>query len=288
MNVLPPSHGAESAAEDLVAAYRTALAAADAAAVSVLAAKPEDLPGAVALFERTWGAGRSPDTSLLRALDHAGNTVLVATSEGAAGAAVAGTEPAFVGAALGFLGWTGGIHLHSHMAAVAPGLRGGGVGYALKLFQRAVCLEHGVDEMRWTFDPLIRRNAHFNLVKLGAEVTAFHPDFYGRLDDAISGGDRSDRFEVRWRLNSPRTLAALAGFPRPQWGAAEPTRDGLPAPRPLLLDPDFERLRAEQPDAASRQRADSRVVFAEAFARGLRPELAGDSWAFTSRPADPA
>jgi predicted GNAT superfamily acetyltransferase len=281
MNVLPPSHGVESAAETLVAAYRVALAAADAAAVSVRAANPDDLPAVVALFESTWGAGRSPDTSLLRALDHAGNTVLVATSD-------SGAEPASVGAALGFLGWAGGIHLHSHMAAVAPGLRGGGVGYALKLFQRAVCLEHGVDEMRWTFDPLIRRNAHFNLAKLGAEVTAFHPDFYGRLDDAINGSDRSDRFEVRWRLDSPRTLAALAGSPTPHWGAAEPTRDGLPAPRPLLLDPDFERLRAEAPDAAARQRADSHVVFAEAFARGLRPELAGDSWVFTSRPADPA
>ena len=298
MNVLPPSHGVESAAETLVAAYRVALAAADAAAVSVRAARPEDLPAVVSLFERTWGAGRSPDASLLRALDHAGNTVLVATSDADTAAAAApsdggpsaraGAEPAFVGAALGFLGWAGGIHLHSHMTAVAPGLRGGGVGYALKLFQRAVCLEHGVDEMRWTFDPLIRRNAHFNLVKLGAEVTDFHPDFYGRLDDAISGSDRSDRFEVRWRLDSPRVLAALAGSARPLWGTAEPTRDGLPAPEPLGLNPDFECLRTEHPDAAARQRADSRVAFAAAFARGLRPELAGDSWVFTSRPADPA
>ena len=288
MNVPSVSQPPENAAEILVAAYRSALAASDAAAVSVRAARPEDLPAVVAVFERTWGAGRSPDAALLRAFDHAGNTVLVATTDADADAAGAGAEPAFVGAALGFLGWTGGIHLHSHMTAVAPGLRGGGVGYALKLFQRAVCLEHGVDEMRWTFDPLIRRNAHFNLVKLGAEVTAFHPDFYGRLDDAINGSDRSDRFEVRWRLDSPRTLAALAGSPRPQWSAAEPTRDGLPAPEPLLLDPDFERLRVEQPDAAARQRADSHVVFAEAFARGLRPELAGDSWVFTSRPADPA
>ncbi|MDY7529171.1 MULTISPECIES: GNAT family N-acetyltransferase [Cryobacterium] len=285
MNVPPapraPDASAETSAETLVAAYRVALAAADAAAVSVRAARPEDLPAVVALFERTWGAGRSPDASLLRALDHAGNTVLVATSD-------ADAAPAFVGAALGFLGWTGGIHLHSHMTAVAPGLRGGGVGYALKLFQRAVCLEHGVDEMRWTFDPLIRRNAHFNLVKLGAEVTDFHPDFYGRLDDAISGSDRSDRFEVRWRLDSRRVRAALAGSPRPQWSSAEPTRDGLPAPEPLRLDPDFERLRDDAPDAAARQRTDSRVVFAEAFSRGLRPELAGDSWVFTSRPADPA
>jgi predicted GNAT superfamily acetyltransferase len=308
MNVPPSSRdsgsdtgsAARSAAEILVAAYRNALAAADAAAVTVRAARPEDLPAVVALFERTWGIGRSPDAALLRAFDHAGNTVLVATNADADAAqasdasdasdsgATADAEPAFVGAALGFLGWTGGIHLHSHMTAVAPGLRGGGVGFALKLYQRAVCLEHGIGEMRWTFDPLIRRNAHFNLVKLGAEVTDFHPDFYGRLDDAISGGDHSDRFEVLWRLDSPRVRAALAGEPRPRWSAAETTRDGLPTPEPLQLDPDFELLRVEDPDAAARQRADSRVVFAGAFARGLRPELAGAVWVFTSRPADPA
>jgi len=285
MNVPSVSQPPENAAEILVAAYRSALAASDAAAVSVRAARPEDLPAVVAVFERTWGAGRSPDAALLRAFDHAGNTVLVATTDADADAAGAGAEPAFVGAALGFLGWAGGIHLHSHMTAVAPGLRGGGVGSALKLFQRAVCLEHGVREMRWTFDPLIRRNAHFNLVKLGAEVTDFLPDFYGQLDDAISGSDRSDRFEVRWRLDSARVLAALAGGPRPDWHTDEPPRDGLPAFEPLLLEPDFERLRSEQPDAAARLRAHSRAVFTAAFARGLRPELAAGAWVFTHRPA---
>ncbi len=67
--------------------------------------------------------------------------------------------PPPVGATLGFLGWSGGLHLHSHMNAVDPAARGRGIGVALKLRQRAVCLAHGVDEMRWTYDPLIRRNA---------------------------------------------------------------------------------------------------------------------------------
>ena len=111
---------------------------------------------------------------MLQALDHAGNTVLIAVPT----VGVAMPEPP-LGATLGFLGWSGGLHLHSHMNAVDPAARGRGIGVALKLRQRAVCLAHGVDEMRWTYDPLIRRNARMNLVRLGAEVVAFLPDFYG-------------------------------------------------------------------------------------------------------------
>ncbi|TFC39791.1 MULTISPECIES: GNAT family N-acetyltransferase [unclassified Cryobacterium] len=237
-------------------AVRQAEAAADSAAaaagVTVRQAEPRDLAAVIGLFERTWGVGHSPDRSMLLALDFAGNTVMMATKAG---------KP--VGATLGFLGWTDGIHLHSHMAAVVPWQRGSGVGYALKLFQRALCLQHGIADMRWTFDPLIRRNAHFNLVKLGAEVVRFLPDFYGRLDDVITGSDRSDRFEVRWRLDSPRTLRALAGELPPVWTGS----DSLP------LDVDFERLRADDPAEAVRRRDESRALFQNNLSRGMRPEL---------------
>ncbi|MFT2817076.1 hypothetical protein [Leifsonia sp. A12D58] len=233
-------------------AYRLAEAAAVAAGVSVRMAEPGDMSAVIGLFERTWGVGRSPDRSFLLALDYAGNTVLIATAD---------SRP--VGAALGFLGWSDGIHLHSHMAAVVPWQRSGGVGYAIKLFQRALCLEHGVADMRWTFDPLIRRNAHFNLVKLGAEAVRFLPDFYGQLDDAISGSDRSDRFEVRWDLSSPRVINALTGVKPPEWTALGE----------YALAPDFEQLRVDDLDAASAMRVESRVVFTDAFLLGLRPEL---------------
>jgi predicted GNAT superfamily acetyltransferase len=247
-------------------AFRVAEAAAQAAGVSVRMAEPGDMAAVIGLFERTWGPGRSPDRSMLLALDYAGNTVLIATASG---------KP--VGATLGFLGWSDGIHLHSHMSAVVPWHRSGGVGYALKLFQRAVCLEHGIADMRWTFDPLIRRNAHFNLVKLGAEVVKFLPDFYGRLDDAVTGSDQSDRFEVRWRLDSGRVARALSGRPQPAWEST----DVLP------LDVDYERLRADDPDAAARLRQQSRVLFHSAMARGLRPELsAANDYVFTADPAE--
>ncbi|WEO77922.1 hypothetical protein BJQ94_02435 [Cryobacterium sp. SO2] len=249
--------------EVVAAAYRRYDQAAAAAGVSVRMAEPRDLASIIGLFERTWGVGRSPDRAMLLALDYAGNTVLLATEQG---------KP--VGATLGFLGWTDGLHLHSHMAAVVPWHRSGGVGFALKLFQRALCLEQGITEMRWTFDPLIRRNAHFNLVKLGAEVTKFLPDFYGRLDDVVSGSDRSDRFEVRWALDSARVRRALAGETPPVW----PAEAGWP------LDVDFEQLRADDPTAAALRREESRVIFAEALAQGLRPELtASNDYVFTAR-----
>lgn len=244
------------APEAVAEAYRLAKAASDAARVTVRMADPGDMSAVMGLFERTWGEGRSPDRSMLLALDYAGNPILIATADG---------KP--LGATLGFLGWSEGLHLHSHMAAVVPWRRSGGVGYALKLHQRAVCLEHGITEIRWTFDPLIRRNAHFNIVKLGAEVTRFLPDFYGRLDDVINAGDRSDRFEVRWRLESRRVHRALAGRPQHAWSTDEW----------LALDVDFEHLRADDPEGADRLREASRQLFTGALARGLRPELNADN-----------
>src|SRR4029077_16138055 len=97
------------------------------------------------------------------------------------------------------------------MLAAVPRLQDRGVGFALKLAQRAVCLDHGIDEVRWTFDPLVARNARFNLAKLGAEGVAVFREFYGPMEARRNPEDRSDRFEVRWRLSSPRVDRALRG-----------------------------------------------------------------------------
>ena len=55
----------------------------------------------------------------------------------------------------------------------------------------------------WTFDPLVRANARFNLVKLGAVAVAYLTDFYGEMQDGINAGDRSDRCAVKWELDDP-------------------------------------------------------------------------------------
>ena len=254
-------------AASLVAEAEAVADAADArAGIRTRPAEPRELDGVLARFESTWGVGRGPDLATLQALEHAGNTLLVAVPEPLL-VEEAAQQPSRtlvpVGATLGFLGWSGGLHLHSHMNAVDPAARGRGIGVALKLRQRAVCLAHGVTEMRWTYDPLIRRNAHLNLVRLGAEVARFLPDFYGELGDAITGADHSDRFEVRWRLDSRRTASALARRPVPEWRA----EGGL------ALVADYERVRADAPEVAAGLRAASRDAFAALADSGLRAEL---------------
>lgn len=226
---------------------------------------PREASAAVSLFSATWGEGRGADTSTLQAIAHAGNPVLLASRDGVT-----------LGALFSFLGWDGGLHAHSHMTAVAPLLRSSGVGFALKLAQRAMCLENGVREVRWTYDPLIRRNARFNLWKLGAVVRAFHPDFYGVLDDAINGTDRSDRFEVSWRLDSV-DVAATVGT----GGAAPGPGDrGWSHPDALTLPDDFEGLRRNDPVGAARLRDESRELFADAFRAGSTVRFSGTGYVF--------
>jgi predicted GNAT superfamily acetyltransferase len=193
----------------------------------------------VTFFDTIWGRGG--DFATYRAIAHAGNSVLLVRRDGEV-----------VGGALGVLGWAGGLHVHSHMVAVAPDIRASGIGFAIKLAQREQALEHGVTEMRWTYDPLIRRNAHFNLVKLGASVIAFHPNFYGTLDDAINGTDATDRFEVSWRLDAPVGRAPATG----------PVDFALPA--------DYEAMRRDDPEQAATLRRSSTRAFA-VLPTGLAP-----------------
>jgi predicted GNAT superfamily acetyltransferase len=59
--------------------------------------------------------------------------------------------------------------------------------------------------IEWTFDPLVRRNAYFNLVKLGARVVGYEPAFYGEMHDVFNDGDETDRAVIRWNLETPDT-----------------------------------------------------------------------------------
>lgn len=229
-----------------------------------------DYVGICRLLDETWRRGSGTDPSFVQAIAHAGNTVLLAERDGAT-----------VGALVGILGWDAGLHVHSHVAAVTPAARGG-VGFALKLAQRALALEHGVTEVRWTFDPLVRRNAHLNLEKLRATVRAYLPDFYGRLDDAISGSDASDRFEVSWQLDSPAVAEAVersltrAG-PLKEYTASVPSHDhGIR----FELHHDFEALRRDDPDAAAEMREASRAVFVPAFDEGLSVHFVNGGYVF--------
>ncbi len=120
-----------------------------------------------------------------------------------------------VGFAFGFLGQaapgnaaTGGpVWQHcSHELGVAREWRGRGVGYQLKLAQREWVLRQGLDLVTWTYDPLEMANASLNIGKLGAVCRCYLRDFYGQMADSLNAGLPSDRFEVVWRLASPRVV----------------------------------------------------------------------------------
>ena len=180
------------------------------------------------VIERTWG-GQHLDREIVRALGFSGNTVLGADAEGR-----------LVGFALGWAGVDGdGLHVHSHMLATVPDARRRGVGYALKLAQRAHALSQGIVSMRWTFDPMVTRNAWLNLGKLGAVADRFYPDFYGAMADAINAGERSDRLVIRWDLDR-------------EPGPRDPGADAVM----IEVPPDHERLRVDDPSAAAARRAE--------------------------------
>src|SRR3984957_8390159 len=178
----------------------------------------DELEAMVAVFDEVWvpdDGNSSLSVDLLRALTKAGNYASGAYD-------LASGE--LLGACVGFFGPPAHAELHSHIAGVRPAGLGRSVGFALKVHQRAWCLRHGVRAIVWTYDPLIRRNAYFNLVKLGALPAEYLRNFYGAMDDAINAGTETDRLLVRWNLLSGLAADASAGRPAPGSFAAERSR----------------------------------------------------------------
>ena len=181
------------------------------------------------------------------------NEVIIATVHAGGYASLAWLGNQLVGASWGFLGDKHGERtLHSHVTGVLSSHGSRGVGEALKRHQWSWAAERGLDAITWTFDPLVRRNAHFNLVKLGAVVTEYHEDFYGSIDDGLNRGEHTDRLIVRWPING-------AGSVPPVGSVVETTEWSIPTP------PDIEALRrtdrSEANNWRTRQRADLRRVF---------------------------
>jgi predicted GNAT superfamily acetyltransferase len=150
-----------------------------------------DLSLARNIFDQTWtiDSGTEITPNLLQALVHSGAYL--------SGAFI---DDKCVGAALAFPATTGGLHLHSHMTAVLDDYRDQGVGYALKIDQWNWAKKNKYPEISWTFDPLVSRNAKLNLIKLGVDISSYHPNFYGDMPDALNAGDESDRLMVSWKV----------------------------------------------------------------------------------------
>jgi predicted GNAT superfamily acetyltransferase len=74
----------------------------------------------------------------------------------------------------------------------------------MKNHQKQWALDAGLAAITWTFDPLVRRNAWFNIERLGANAVEFHINFYGPLNDDINGDDETDRLLARWDIRTER------------------------------------------------------------------------------------
>lgn len=191
-----------------------------------------------------------------------------------------------VGFVFGFTGREKGNCYHwSHMLAVDPDARGRGLGRQLKSFQREAMLEAGIDTVYWTFDPLVSRNAHLNLNRLGASIVRYAPDKYGSgTGSRLHASLGTDRFVVRWNLDSERVNRALTGDAEPGWpddaGVAVDAEDGdvgrprrrspFPENRSVCMEipRDIQAVKAESPEAASRWRDATASAFQHYLSAG--------------------
>ncbi|MGO2633671.1 MAG: GNAT family N-acetyltransferase [Galactobacter sp.] len=136
--------------------------------------------------------------------------------------------PQLVAFAYGFTGTsaTGRIFHYSQAAVVDPAYQGQGLGRRIKTAQAKVAKSWGHQSMRWTFDPLLARNAHFNFSSLRADGLHYIHDYYGRPG--------TDRILVEWDLSgAPDPYERLRALPAPDldeasWGRAVTSPGSLP------------------------------------------------------------
>lgn len=154
-----------------------------------LLSTPAEMASINAVLQQVWGTTHPvANVELLTAVAHTGGYVAACYESGRV-----------MGASFGFLARHEGREaLHSHVTGILPGVQHGGVGRAMKQHQREWAAERGIPWITWTFDPLVRRNAWFNVEVLGAEVVEYLVDFYGPMSDSINTQDESDRLLVAW------------------------------------------------------------------------------------------
>ena len=206
------------------------------------------------LFDKVWDVKSMVSPEIMTASLHNGGYGCVIYIRVNEQRVVAGAAFALVGKALPGMN---GPNLHSHATGVLPEFVGMGIGEMIKRHQWHWAKENGFETITWTFDPLVRRNAHFNLVKLGARVIGYHQNFYGELDDGINAGEQSDRVLVRWDV---------AGVVAPQGNSCID-----PKPNSILIETpaDIEQLRKTDRVQSDQWRASQRAAFESAQLAGL-------------------
>ena len=236
-----------------------------------------DYDEAVALQDETWGAGFSDrvPAAILR----------VGQKVGGVSAAAFDADGRMLGFVFGLTGVRDGRLVHwSDMLAVREHARGKHLGERLKIYQRDVLREIGVQTMFWTFDPLVARNAHFNLNRLGASIADYVPNFYGANTGSIlHGGLPTDRLVAEWELTAgtaapsrsangtatrnedvPRTSIVERGEPRAIVPLPDAPRVRVPVPR------DIESVLSSDAGVALSWRLATRDAIMHYLARGYR------------------
>ncbi len=186
----------------------------------------------------------------LKAVQHAGGSVLIGEGENGEIGGFAYALPAFV---------KGETFWHSDMLAVRPAFRGTGMGRALKWAQRKEALQRGIRRITWTFDPMQAGNAHLNLELLGATAGEYLRNFYGITTSALHHGLPTDRLLADWDLCSPRVVARSQG----QW--PEP----MPARARVAIPPDWNRLVKDEPGRAQAEQHRVAGELSAGLERGL-------------------
>ena len=211
-----------------------------------LTSLPDQVLGRM-IFDHTWAmdAGTEITPNLLQAMIHSGAYLSGAFIEGEC-----------VGAAFAFPATTGGLHLHSHMTAVLDKFRDKGIGHALKVDQYKWAKQNNYKEITWTFDPLVARNARLNILKLGVDISAYYPNFYGDMPDELNAGDESDRVMA--------SLKVVGDVPTPRTAISAPDKSAVL----IAIPSDIVAIRGKDLAENLRWRRSVRDEFVGVLARG--------------------
>jgi predicted GNAT superfamily acetyltransferase len=159
---------------------------------------------------------------------------------------------------------------YSHMMAVSQDQQNQGVGARLKWSQRKRAIDEGRSFIKWTWDPMQARNAHFNLNRLGVTVSSYADNFYGTdygtnpdLNEAQTGqniGIDSDRLFASWKLQARRVIDLARG------SGASPIAN---PDATIEIPANWSKLMKENPEAAKQEQSRVRQEFQTAFAERL-------------------
>ena len=164
-----------------------------------------DYQAVMELQKEVWGFTQMEDLAAIPLL-------MIANQFGGAVDVAQESSGRFIGFSLAYLGRTSEDKLiwWSHMTAVIKEYRNKDMGLRLKMHQREEALAAGIDQIRWTFDPLQALNAHFNIHKLGVIVREYEENIYGYSSSPLHAGLPTDRFVAEWNLNSARVTERLS------------------------------------------------------------------------------